>query len=248
MAPTPLVVNKLAGKKVVVIGGSSGIGFAVASALVEEGASVVISSSSTEKVAAAVARLGDVNTQYNADPARVAGHTVNLKGPGAEASLEGFFAKAGAVDHIVHTAGDALAIVPLQQVTYEGIIDAGQVRFISAILTAKVGARHLAKGGSMTFTSGAIAVKPIENWVAVAGFMSGLYGLTRQLAYDLAPQHFRVNLVSPGGVKTELWDGMSDSARENLYQYWASTNLTRHAAEQHEIAQPYLYLMKDTNM
>jgi NAD(P)-dependent dehydrogenase (short-subunit alcohol dehydrogenase family) len=248
MAPTPLVVNRLAGKKVAVIGGSSGIGFAVASALVEEGASVVISSSSAEKVAAAVARLGDAAVQYNADPARVAGHTVDLKGPGMEASLERFFAQSGAVDHIVHTAGDALAVVPLQQLTYDAVVGAGEVRFVSAILTAKVGARHLAKGGSLTFTTGSISVHPRPNWVAVAGYAAGLHGLTRQLAYDLAPQHFRVNLVSPGAVKTEMWGSMPESAREKLFKESEAKALTRHVAEPHELAQTYLYLMKDTNM
>jgi NAD(P)-dependent dehydrogenase (short-subunit alcohol dehydrogenase family) len=248
MAPTPLVVNRLAGKKVVVIGGSSGIDFAVASALIEEGASVIISSSTAKKVAAAVTRLGDAATQHNADPARVAGHTVDLKGPGTEASLERFFAQAGTVDHIVHTAGDALAIAPLQQVTYESIVATGEVRFISAILTAKVGSRHLSKGGSLTFTTGGVALHPIPNWVAVAGYAAGLHGLTRQLAYDLAPQHFRVNLVSPGAVKTEMWNGMPESVREKRFAQAEAKNLTRHVAEPHEVAQAYLYLIKDTNM
>ncbi|CBQ71569.1 conserved hypothetcial protein [Sporisorium reilianum SRZ2] len=68
----------LRGAKVVIIGGSSGMGFAAASALIEEGATVVIGSSSAERVSSAVARLSDPAVQYNADAARVSGHTRNL--------------------------------------------------------------------------------------------------------------------------------------------------------------------------
>jgi NAD(P)-dependent dehydrogenase (short-subunit alcohol dehydrogenase family) len=252
MAPQPLVAHQLAGKKVVVIGGSSGIGFAVASALIEEGASVVVASSSAEKVQKAVARLGDPETQYNADSSRVSGHTVNLKGPEMEASIAALFDKIGQVDHIVHTAGDSLGDtrvdIPLDRLAYDDVVNFAQVRFLSVIFTAKIGARHLSRGGSLVFTSGASAVKPAPNWVVSVGFMSGLYGLTRQLAFDLAAQHLRVNLVSPGPVKTELWDGMDAATREAFYAQAAGRHLTRHTAEPHEVAQAYLYLMKDTNM
>lgn len=83
----PTYLHLLKDKKVVVIGGSSGIGFSVASALVEEGAHVVIASSSQERVDAAVARLSDPKQQYNADEKRVEGRTVNLKGEQMEVSL-----------------------------------------------------------------------------------------------------------------------------------------------------------------
>ncbi|SNX88065.1 probable conserved hypothetcial protein [Melanopsichium pennsylvanicum] len=69
----------LQGKKVVVIGGSSGIGFSAASAFIEEGATVIIGSSSQSRVDSAIQRLSDPNIQYNADPSRISGHTVNLK-------------------------------------------------------------------------------------------------------------------------------------------------------------------------
>jgi NAD(P)-dependent dehydrogenase (short-subunit alcohol dehydrogenase family) len=252
MAPQPLVAHQLLGKKVIVIGGTSGIGFAVASALVEEGATVIVASSSASRVENAVARLSDPAIQYNADKARVSGHTVNLKGPGMETSIAALFEKVGTVDHIVHTAGETLAAAPadtpLDRLVYDDVLAFAQVRFLSVIFTAKIGARHLSKGGSMVFTSGAGAVKPSPNWVASVGFMSGLYGLTRQLAYDLSAKHFRVNLVSPGLLKTELWDDLDAETREKLYEQAAGGHLTRHTAEPHEVAQAYLYLLKDTNM
>lgn len=84
MPAAPKVSHQLQNKRALIIGGSSGIGFAVASALIEEGAHVTIASSNQSKVDTAVKRLSDGEQQYNADPKRVQGFTVNLKGPETE--------------------------------------------------------------------------------------------------------------------------------------------------------------------
>ena len=87
-------VPTLRGQRVVVIGGSSGIGFAVAEAVLAEGAQVVIGSSKPANVEAAIAKLGKGAT----------GYAVNVRD---EASVESFFAAAGGFDHLVYTAGDS---------------------------------------------------------------------------------------------------------------------------------------------
>lgn len=196
----------------------------------------------------AVKKLSDNSQQYNADPSRVAGYTVNLSGPGMEDSIRQFFKQVGKVDHVIHTAGDSLAVLPLSEVTYEKIIAAGEVRFFSAIITAKVAAEILPSGGSLTLTTGSVAEHPIPNWPVVAGFASGLHGLTRQLAYDLSPKGIRVNLVSPGPVKTELWNFVPEDKREEYYKNAGSKTLTGKMGEPAELAQTYLYLIKDGNM
>lgn len=84
MPASPKTVGQLTSKRVLIIGGSSGIGFAVASALIEEGAHVIVSSSNQSRVDDAVKRLSDGEQQYNADAKRVQGRTVNLKGPEME--------------------------------------------------------------------------------------------------------------------------------------------------------------------
>jgi NAD(P)-dependent dehydrogenase (short-subunit alcohol dehydrogenase family) len=233
---------------VAIIGGTSGIGFATARGLIEEGAHVFIGSSSQDKVDKAIKRLSDPSEQYNADSSRVGGHTINLKGEDMEASIREFFKKAGKVDHIIHTAGDSLAMGPLEEITYDKIITAGQVRYFSAILTAKVAGEVLSPGGTLTLTTGSVAVHPIPNWVIVAGFAAGLHGLTRQLAFDLASKQIRVNLVSPGPVKTELWDFVPKENQEQYFNETAKKTLTGKMGEPAEVAQTYLYLIKDGNM
>jgi NAD(P)-dependent dehydrogenase (short-subunit alcohol dehydrogenase family) len=248
MAPQPRVLNKLVGKKVVVIGGTSGIGFAVASALIEEGATVIVSSSSATKVDQSVARLNDASTQYNADPARVSGAALDLTGPEAEASIAAFFAKIGTLDHVVFTAGSFTPAIPLAETTAANIIEEASVRFTGALLVAKAAARHLVPGGSIILTTGTVSERPIAGWAARGGFAAGTLGLTRQLAYDLAPQRIRVNCVAPGLVKSEFWDSLPAAARDGMYAGAAANTLTQHVPEAHEIAHSYLYLLKDTNM
>lgn len=240
----------LEGKKVVIIGGSSGLGFAAASALIEEGAHVVIGSSSAERVKTAIDRLSDSKTQYNADASRVSGHAVNLKGASAEESLREFFSKIGAFDHLIYTAGDSLAAKPIGEWSYQDIVDAGSVRFTSAILAAKIVTEdpkllRQNNGGSITFTTGVVAEKPIPNWSVIAGYAAGLYGFTRNLALDLSDKGIRVNAVSPGPVETELWAGIPEEARKEFLAGMGKKLFTGKVGQPEDIANLYVYLLKD---
>ncbi|ESZ89517.1 hypothetical protein SBOR_10099 [Sclerotinia borealis F-4128] len=235
--------QKLAGKHVLVIGGSSGIGYCVAEASLESGASVTISSSSPDRVAKAVEKLKSSYPGGN-----VTGYACDLSKSTLESDVEKLFEQTGKVDHIVFTAGDALATIPLKDSTLESIQKAGQVRFFAPLLVAKVGSRYLSEGpqASITLTTGATADKPLEGWSVITSFAAGLHGMARGLAVDLAP--VRVNVVSPGAVRTELWDGMEEKEREALFQSVKGKVLTKHVAMPEEVAESYLWLMKDSNV
>ncbi|CEH13384.1 Reductases with broad range of substrate specificities [Ceraceosorus bombacis] len=248
MSAQPRYVSQLKGQKAVIIGGSSGLGFAVASALIEEGASVVISSSNRSKLDDAVKRLNDPKLQYNADSSRVSAKLCNLQGEGMEESLASLFSSVGGFDHLIHTAGDPLAISPLEQASYHQILKAGEVRFFSAILAAKTAQPHLRKSGSITLTTGSISVSPRPDWAIISGFAGGLISLGRQLAYDLSKYDLRVNVVSPGGVETELWNGMPQDKRQKTFEAMSQRALTGKIAQPHEVAQTYIGLLKDTNI
>lgn len=114
MADQVKYTQKLKGKKVLVIGGSSGIGFSVAEALVENGATVIVSSSNPSRVEQTVAKL---QKAYPSSASRVSGHACNLgDDEKLEANIVELLEKTGKCDHIVHTAGDALAQMPLAEV------------------------------------------------------------------------------------------------------------------------------------
>jgi len=82
------MIDSLAKKKIVVLGGTSGIGFATAKAAVSAGASVVVASSKEQKVNSAVAALGSA----------AAGYVVDL---GDEEQVRGLFERIGELDHMV---------------------------------------------------------------------------------------------------------------------------------------------------
>ena len=98
--------SNLSGKTVVVIGGSSGIGFGVAkAALLERAAHVIIGSSQKDKVEDALKRL-KADTVNAAIEGKLTGDVLDGK---SLASVESFFAKAGEIDHLVWTSGDLVA-------------------------------------------------------------------------------------------------------------------------------------------
>lgn len=237
--------NKLAGKHVLIIGGSSGIGYAVAEACIESSAQVTISSSSPERVKSSISSL---QSSYPSTKSKISGYSCDLSKPTLEEEIEALFSKTGQVDHIVFTAGDPLATIPLSQATYESIIRAGQVRFFAPLLVAKVGKKYLnaRPESSIVLTTGSVAERPHKDWSIVASYASGLHGMTRNLAMDLSP--VRVNLVSPGVVDTELWKHMSAEQKQNMFKSVGERVLTGRVGRPEDVAECYLWLMKDSNV
>ncbi|KUJ09755.1 NAD(P)-binding protein [Mollisia scopiformis] len=245
MATQTQKYNKLAGKRVVIIGGTSGIGYAVAEACIESSFShVTVSSSSASRVQTAISNL---QKSYPSTSCTISGHTCDLSTPDLETSIEALFSKTGNVDHIVFTAGDKLAIYPIEEINYERILKAGQVRFVAPLLVAKVGKKYLNAGpeSSIVLTTGAGAERPYANWSIVTPYLSGLYGMTRALAIDLKP--VRVNLVSPGAVDTELWKDFSAEEKEKFFKEVGEKVPTGRIGRPEDVAEAYLWLMKDSN-
>lgn len=220
--------SSLQDQRVVVIGGTSGIGLATARAALDAGAAVVVISSREQKVAEAVATLG----------AHAEGHAADLTD---EASLPALFERIGPFDHLVYSAGDALQIGPLANVDRDTIRKAFDVRVFGAITAVRHAVPYLRAGGSVVLTSGVASARPQKGWSMAASLCAAMEGFTRALAVELAP--LRVNLVSPGLVRTPLWDGMPEADREALYASASAALPVGRVGEAEDIAQTYLYLM-----
>jgi NAD(P)-dependent dehydrogenase (short-subunit alcohol dehydrogenase family) len=220
--------NGLQGKRVVVLGGSSGIGLEVAKQAASEGASVVIASSSAERVRKAVESVGGA----------AQGQTVDVSDERAVAT---FFSKLGAFDHLVFTAGDSLHLHDLATTDLQLARRAFELRYWAALAAVKYGSPHLNKGGSVVLTTGIAGQRPQKGWVIAASVCGTIEALTRALAVELAP--IRVNAVSPGIVRTNLWQSMPAAERENLYESVGKSLPVGRVGEAHEIAQAYLFLM-----
>jgi len=220
-----------ASKRIVVLGGTSGIGFAVATAAAHAGATVVVASSRKQRVDEALSLL----------PVGCEGHVLDLTDSDA---IEHFFSRVGSYDHLVYTAGEPLLLRNLDALDLAEARRFFETRYWGAFAAAKFGVRGIRPGGSIVFSSGTASQRPISGWSIVASALSAMEGLARALAVELAP--IRVNVVTPGLVKTELWRSMDKSQRDKLYQDTANNLLVRHVGEAHEIAQAYLYCMSQT--
>jgi NAD(P)-dependent dehydrogenase (short-subunit alcohol dehydrogenase family) len=221
----------LQGKRIVVLGGSSGIGLATAQAAVREGASVVIASSRKARVDEALATL----------PAGTEGHVLDLADSAATQAL---FARLGQFDHLVFTAGETLQLGSLATTDIDAARRFFTLRYWGAFCAAKYGSSGIRTGGSIVFTSGIAGQRPQAGWSLGASICAAMEGLTRALAVELAP--IRVNIVSPGIVQTPLWANMAETDRAALYQRISDRLPVGHVGDAAEIAQAYLYLMRQT--
>lgn len=227
---TDAATTNLHGQRIVLLGGTSGIGLATARAASAAGASVVVASSNSQRVARAAASLGD----------QAEGHAVDL---GDEGAVRGLFERLGRFDHLVYSAGEPLQIGPLAGTGLDAMRKAFDIRLFGAIAAAKHATPHLRPGGSIVLTGGIASLRPQKGWTAVASICAAMDGFVRALAVELAP--IRVNLVSPGFVRTPLWDGIPEPQREALYAATGASLPVGRVGEPDDIAQAYLYLMSN---
>ncbi|KAL2679289.1 hypothetical protein Neosp_010058 [[Neocosmospora] mangrovei] len=214
-------LSKLQDKSILVVGGTSGIGFAVAEACLEYGARVVIAGRSQSKLDDALGRF--VSTYPEAKD-RIRGHTVDLKND-IEASVTKLleFVTAGGqqkLDHIVSTAGEGLSGITLENATEENIIDAGRMRI----------------------AGGASYYRPMEGNSVTAGAGGGMGPMALGLAVDLKP--IRVNMVSPGAVRTELFEDIVQNAGADIEEVFRKKTLLDRVASPEDVAEMFLGIMK----
>ena len=251
MATQSKYASKLSGIRVLIVGGSSGLGFGLAEALIEYNAAfIAISSSNPSRVETAVKRL---KQSYPETKTRLQGLPCNLGDQSTlESNVEQLFADldlgGNKLDHIVYTAGDKLASAPISSISIDFAIKAGLVRFFGPLMVAKHAPAYLKSGpdASVTLTTGGVSEKPIPGWTVVAGYGAGLHGMTRNLALDMKPT--RVNLISPGFVDTELWDDKSKEEMETLYESVKKGCSTGRVARAEDVVESYLYVMRDGNI
>ena len=189
-------MNKL---RVLVIGGSTGIGEGIAASSIALGAEVVIASHSAEKLAAVKERLG-------------AGVVTEKVDVAVEEQVKALFDRVGEVDHVVFCA-EAVMRGPFHKVATSTERQNFEVKFWGAYYTAFY--MRIRAGGSFTLFSGSISRMPWSAMTNVSMINSALETMARGLAFELAP--IRVNCISPGTIDTPAWLHISATDREALF-------------------------------
>jgi NAD(P)-dependent dehydrogenase (short-subunit alcohol dehydrogenase family) len=215
--------------RVVVLGGTSGIGLAVAHAAAARGAQVVVGSSRPSTVDTALASL----------PAGVTGLTVDA---GSSESLAAFFDAAGDIDHFVYTAGENLIPLPLADYTQEQGATFLRLRLVAAIDAVRLAMPNMRAGSSIMLTSGSAAFRGGAGWAVGAATAGAVMSLSRSLAVELAP--IRVNAVTPGVVRSPMWAKLPSDAQQDMYEAVAADSPLGRVIEADDVAQVYVGLME----
>jgi NAD(P)-dependent dehydrogenase (short-subunit alcohol dehydrogenase family) len=219
---------KLNDKKVLVIGGSSGMGLAIATASSLAGAEVLIASRTEARLKEAAAKIGS----------GVKWHVVDFTDAG---SVKRLFDFAGTIDHLV-IPGSAVRTGPLKELPIADAKSSMDSKFFGPYLAVKEA--RLSSQGSIILFSGILSRRPDKGSPILAAVNSAVETLGKALAVELAP--VRVNVISPGMTRdTGAYLGMPDQAREEMFNGVAQSLPVKRVGLPSDIASVAIELMSN---
>jgi NAD(P)-dependent dehydrogenase (short-subunit alcohol dehydrogenase family) len=220
-------IRSLRGKRVVIVGGASGMGLGAARAAAHQGAKVIIASRRQDAVQEATESVtGDVV------PAAV--------DVTDESSIRELFGGLQGLDHLFITASPGRSGAFLEQdvAAARRYMDG---KFFGSWACARYAAPVLEPGGSITFLSGGLAVRPEPGRAMVTAAFAAVEALARALAVELSPR--RVNTIRPGFIDSSMWDFLDESERERMREEGRASLPVRRVGAVEDIGQAAVFLM-----
>src|SRR5215470_1607108 len=211
---------ELDGSSVVVVGGSSGIGRAVAELAGRSGARVL-----------ALSRTGG-------SPEGATGVSADARD---DAQVSAALARIDRVDHLVFTASAASGSPRLAELGSEALLAAFEVKLFAALRVIRLALPRLAANASITLTSGQLSRKYGVGTVLKGSVNAAVEASGKHLAKELAPR--RVNVVSPGITDTSLWGEPGSAKRTETLARAAAQLPVQRVATPGDVAQAYLLAM-----
>jgi len=228
--------KKLSGKIALVTGGSSGIGLASAQELAEEGAKVYITGRRQEELDAAVAFIGPSATGIRADASVLSDlDRVFSTIAGESGKLDVLFANAGGGD-----------MMPLGAITEEHFDRIFGTNVRGVLFTVQKALPLLTNGASVILTGSTAAAKGTASFSVYSASKAAVRNLARSWALDLKERGIRVNVVSPGPVRTPGLGGLvPEEHRQGLFDALAAGVPLGRLGEPDEIGKTVAFLASD---
>ena len=218
---------RLSDKIVVVVGGGSGIGLAVAKQAHLEGASVIVLGRSSTKLEQAKGLIGQ-------NAKAIATDVMD------ETAISQAFEKIGAFDHLFISAQDA-STAPLSETTIEKLRPTLDSKIWGAFHAVKHGVSQIRANGSITFISGLAGRRGYAGFAVAGAANAGIEAVARNLAVEVAP--IRVNTVCAGVIDTGMLDKVFGEQRTEVVKTIAEKLPVRRIGKPEEIADAVLFLM-----
>ena len=226
----------LAGKIALVTGGSTGIGLATAQELAAQGAKVYITGRRQAELDAARADIGAAAVAIRADVSRMADlDAVYAQIAKEEGRLDILFANAG--------GGDML---PLGAITEEQFDRIFGTNVRGVLFTVQKALPLLTDGASVILTGSTAAVKGTANFSIYSASKAAVRSLARSWALEVSDRGIRINVVSPGPVRTPGLGGLvAEADRQGLFDALAAGVPLGRLGEPEEIGRTVVFLASD---
>jgi NAD(P)-dependent dehydrogenase (short-subunit alcohol dehydrogenase family) len=224
---------RMTGKTALVTGGSSGIGFATAKRLLEEGATVAITGRNGTTLAETKNALGDRVFAFRLDATDFAG---------LDSAITRIVETVGNLDAVFLNVGDA-SFTPVGNTAEEQFDHLIATNLKSPFFYVQALSPYLRNNASIVLNGSIGNTIGMPAMAVYAATKAGLVGMARCLASELSSRGIRVNVVSPGHIRTPFWRTLAEDSRIPAIQEFAARSVPlARLGEAEEVANAVLFL------
>ncbi|WP_274652711.1 SDR family oxidoreductase [Paenibacillus humicola] len=224
-------MENLSGQRVILMGGTSGIGLAAAGLLAASGAEVIVSGRDPAKLEEALRSLGSQARGERLDA-------------GSPEQVKAFFERQGTFDHLVISVSGAKGAGSFRELSLDELRAGFEAKFWPQLLCAQSSLKTLNAKGSITFITSISARNVSEGVSGLSAINAALEAMVPNLALELAP--LRVNAVSPGVIRTSWWNWMPEASRSEAFRHYADQSAVGRIGEPEDIAKSIVYLIDNS--